>query len=74
VISGIRRDSDDTQDDGALLAINLRFIVEGEYRRRTGMERAASVGALRLSSFVNPLTGVFAMAVTPAGDFEAIAV
>ena len=72
MISGIRRDTDDTQDDGALYASNVRFVISGEYRRRLGMERAASVGAVCVGSFVNPVTGDFAMLVTPSGVFEAV--
>jgi hypothetical protein len=73
VISGIRRDTDDTQDDGAIYASNVRFSVAGEYRRRLGMERVASLGAVCVGSFVNPVTGDFAMLLTPAGAFEAVA-
>ena len=72
MISGIRRDTDDTQDDGAIYASNLRFVISGEYRRRLGMERVASLGAVCVGSFVNPISGDFAMLVTPDGDFEAV--
>jgi hypothetical protein len=74
MISGIRRDTDDTQDDGAILAVNLRYIVDGEYRRRTGMELVSEHGALSAYKFWNPVNGDYALLVTPAGELEAVAI
>ncbi len=74
MISGIRRDTDDSQDDGALYAANIRFVVAGEYRRRLGMERAASFDAVCVGSFVNPVTGDFAILLTAAGNLESVSV
>ena len=74
MISGIRRDTDDTAEDGSLMAVNLRFIIDGEYRRRSGMERAASIGARSLGSSYSVLNGRFALIVTAAGVLEAVQV
>lgn len=74
MISGIRRDTDDTQADGALLAVNLRFIVDGEYRRRPGMELLTALGSVSSYGFWNPVNGQFALLVTSAGVLEAVAI
>jgi hypothetical protein len=74
MIGGIRRDTDDTATDGALLAVNLRYWVEGEYRRRLGMERLTSIGANSAYSFWNPVNGQFALLVTSTGVLEAVAI
>ena len=68
----IRRDTDDTQGDGSLLAINTRFIVEGEVRRRLGMELATTTGANRIGRFMHPSEGKFAILITDAGVMEAV--
>jgi hypothetical protein len=69
----IRRDTDDTQDDGSLLAINTRFIIDGEVRRRLGMELVAAYGATRIGRYMNPSTGKFALLVTSGGTIESVA-
>lgn len=70
----IRRDTDDTQSDGSLLAINTRFIVEGETRRRLGMELVTATGANRIGRFMNPSTGKFAILITSAGAMESVTI
>jgi hypothetical protein len=72
VIAGIRRDTDDTQDDGALMATNVRYYIEGETRRRLGMDLFDATGAQRITQFTNPATGDFAILITPTGNMEAI--
>ncbi|WP_206689890.1 hypothetical protein, partial [Streptococcus pseudopneumoniae] len=74
MISGIRRDTDDTQADGAILAINLRFVVEGEYRRRLGLEIFDDIGSLSSYQYRHPQSGQFALLVTSTGTLEAISV
>lgn len=70
----IRRDTDDTTDDGALESRNVRFIITGEYRRRKGMTLAFASGASSSTAFFNYVTGRFAVVVTPAGAMESVAV
>lgn len=70
----IRRDTDDTADDGALESRNVRFITTGEYRRRQGMTLAVASGALSSTAFYNYVTGRFAVLVTPDGDMEAVSI
>lgn len=70
----VRRDTDDTQSDGSLLAINARFIIEGETRRRLGMELVTATGANRIGRYMNPSTGKFAILITPAGAMESVTI
>ena len=70
----IRRDTDDTADDGCIESVNVRFLIDGEYRRRQGMELGMAVSSLSLGTIHNSLNGRYALSVTSTGDLEATSV
>lgn len=71
---GIRSDTADTADDGALFVANPAYHIDGELRRRPGMEGfGTTVSGTAISGYYNGMTGNWAIFVTAAGTVEAVA-
>lgn len=65
---GIRTDTADTADDGALYVANASYFIGGELRRRPGMEGFATTASGKsLGEFWNVGTGRWVIFVTSAG-------
>lgn len=65
---GVRNDTADTADDGALYIANPSFFIRGELRRRHGMEGfPVTASGTSLGEFWNVATGRWVIFVTAAG-------
>lgn len=69
---GVRSDTADTAN-GALLAINPTFYLEGEMRRRAGMAGFTNASGTSMSDYYSGMTGRWAIFVTTTGTVEAVA-
>ena len=70
---GIRADTADTAQDGCLLAVNPTFFLEGELRRRAGMEGFTNQSGTSLSGYYSGMTGNWAIFATSTGTVVAVA-
>jgi hypothetical protein len=69
---GIRADTSD-DGEGALFVNNASFFIQGELRRRHGMEGFTDQSGVAIADFWNVGTGRWAIFATSTGDVIALA-
>ena len=69
---GIRQDTAWTENDGAFMAVNLEYEIDGEIRRRPGLEAFTQQSGTAMSCFWVPTTGYQIAFATSDGEVYAL--